>query len=336
MRATRGSCCRPISGRRSRSIGARAASSGTSRAGAIWISSRGSASTRWDTRIRAWCGRFRTQAERCLHTSNLFHHRYQGLLAERLAEWSGLARVFFSNSGTEAVETALKAARAAGNRQQPRKRKIVALHNAFHGRTMGALAVTGQPTYRQPFEPLMDGVEFIAANDRDALRQGHRHGDGRRDPGSRARRRWHPSAVARLRRRCAGTDRACRRDVDRGRDAVRAGPDRDPLRVPDVRGDWPARHRGHGEAARRRLAVGRHDVLGGRGGGDPDGDARHHVRRRAAGVPGGDRGACPRGRAAAAASVPPARIFTSGCAGSRRGTASSRRFGAWDSWPAFN
>jgi acetylornithine/succinyldiaminopimelate/putrescine aminotransferase len=114
---------------------------------------------------------FQTQAERCLHTSNLFYHRYQGLLAERLAEWSGLARVSFSNSGTEAVETALKAARAAGNRQQPRKWKIVALHNGFHGRTMGALAVTGQPTYRRPFEPLMDGVEFIAANDRDALRK---------------------------------------------------------------------------------------------------------------------------------------------------------------------
>ena len=111
------------------------------------------------------------QAAQCLHTSNLFHHRYQGLLAERLVEWSGLARVFFSNSGTEAVETALKAARAAGNRHQPIKRKIVALHNGFHGRTMGALAVTGQEKYRRPFEPLVEGVEFIAANDRDALRR---------------------------------------------------------------------------------------------------------------------------------------------------------------------
>jgi acetylornithine/N-succinyldiaminopimelate aminotransferase len=111
------------------------------------------------------------QAERCLHTSNLFHHRYQGLLAERLVEWSGLARVFFTNSGTEAVETALKAARAAGNRHTPRKRKIVALHNSFHGRTTGALAVTGQATYRQPFEPLLADVEFIAPNDRDALRR---------------------------------------------------------------------------------------------------------------------------------------------------------------------
>jgi predicted acetylornithine/succinylornithine family transaminase len=110
------------------------------------------------------------QAERCLHTSNLFHHRYQGLLAERLAEWSGLPRVFFSNSGTEAVEAAIKAARAAGNREAPKKRTIVALHNGFHGRTAGALAVTGQPHYRRPFEPLVEGVVFIAANDRDALR----------------------------------------------------------------------------------------------------------------------------------------------------------------------
>jgi predicted acetylornithine/succinylornithine family transaminase len=112
-----------------------------------------------------------TQAELCLHTSNLFYHRYQGLLAERLVEWSGLDRVFFSNSGTEAVELALKAARAAGLRQRPAKRKIVALHNSFHGRSIGALAVTGQPKYRRPFEPLMDSVEFIAANDRDALRK---------------------------------------------------------------------------------------------------------------------------------------------------------------------
>ncbi|MEP7310025.1 MAG: acetylornithine/succinylornithine family transaminase [Acidobacteriota bacterium] len=111
------------------------------------------------------------QAALCLHTSNLFYHRYQGLLAERLVEWSGLARVFFSNSGTEAVETALKAARAAGNRHQPSRRKIVALHHGFHGRTMGALSVTGHEKYRRLFEPLVPGVEFIAANDRDALRR---------------------------------------------------------------------------------------------------------------------------------------------------------------------
>lgn len=111
------------------------------------------------------------QAARCLHTSNLFHHRYQGPLAARLAEWSGLSRVFFTNSGSEAIEVALKVARAAGMRQMPAKRRIVALLNSFHGRSAGALSVTGQDTYRKPFEPLLDGVEFVAVNDREALRQ---------------------------------------------------------------------------------------------------------------------------------------------------------------------
>ena len=110
------------------------------------------------------------QSALCVHTSNLFYHRYQGLLAERLAEWSGLPRVFFSNSGTEAMEAALKAARAGGNRQQPRRRRVVALSNSFHGRSAGALAITGQERYRRPFEPLMEGVEFLPPNDCGALR----------------------------------------------------------------------------------------------------------------------------------------------------------------------
>lgn len=109
------------------------------------------------------------QSALCVHTSNLFYHRYQGLLAERLAEWSGLPRVFFSNSGTEAMEAALKAARANGNRQQPRRRRVVALSNSFHGRSAGALAITGQERYRRPFEPLMERVEFIPPNDCAAL-----------------------------------------------------------------------------------------------------------------------------------------------------------------------
>jgi acetylornithine/N-succinyldiaminopimelate aminotransferase len=111
------------------------------------------------------------QSRLCLHTSNLFYHPYQGALAQRLAEWSGLPRVFFSNSGTEAVEVALKVARAAGKSCTPRKNRIVALHNSFHGRTTAALAVTGQTKYREPFEPLLEGAEFICANDRSALKQ---------------------------------------------------------------------------------------------------------------------------------------------------------------------
>jgi len=109
------------------------------------------------------------QAARCLHTSNLYHHEYQAPLARRLAEWSGLSHAFFSNSGTEAVEVALKAARAHGVRQNPRKVQFVALHNGYHGRSFGALSVTGRPAYREPFGPMLPGVTFVPANDLAAL-----------------------------------------------------------------------------------------------------------------------------------------------------------------------
>jgi acetylornithine/N-succinyldiaminopimelate aminotransferase len=110
------------------------------------------------------------QAARCIHTSNYYHHAYQAPLVERLVEWSGLSRVFLSNSGTEAVEAALKAARAYGTRMNPGKYKLVALENSFHGRTLGSLSVTGQPHYRRPFGPLLPGVTFVDANSIDQLR----------------------------------------------------------------------------------------------------------------------------------------------------------------------
>lgn len=109
------------------------------------------------------------QAERCIHTSNLHTHRYQAELASELAEWSGLDQVFFSNSGTEAMETALKAARANANRQGRCQHRLVALENGFHGRTSGSLAVTGQAKYRAPFQPLIPDVVFVPANDIAAL-----------------------------------------------------------------------------------------------------------------------------------------------------------------------
>jgi acetylornithine/N-succinyldiaminopimelate aminotransferase len=109
------------------------------------------------------------QARHCIHTSNLISNRYAAPLAEKLCAISGLDRAFISNSGTEAVEAALKAVRsfgrATGNRQ-----RIVALHNSFHGRTLGALAITGQPAIRSLFEPLAFDVTFIEANNLDALR----------------------------------------------------------------------------------------------------------------------------------------------------------------------
>lgn len=100
-----------------------------------------------------------------LHTSNLFYHQYQGQLAERLAQASQsakMARVFFCNTGTESVEGALKLARAWQRRQgREGKTEFVALNHSFHGRTMGALSVTAQAKYREPFEPLVPGVRFI-------------------------------------------------------------------------------------------------------------------------------------------------------------------------------
>lgn len=105
------------------------------------------------------------QAQQCIHTSNLVYHPYQGELAERLCALSGLDRVFFSNSGAEAMETAFKAIRTHGRALHRRKIKLVALNNSFHGRTFGALAVTGQPKYQRPFEPLTHDVTFVDPND---------------------------------------------------------------------------------------------------------------------------------------------------------------------------
>lgn len=96
-----------------------------------------------------------------IHSSNLYYHEYQGPLAKKLCETSGLERAFFCNSGTEAVEGAIKMAHSHGRRISADKYEIVALENSFHGRSMGALSITGQPKYRSDFEPLMPGVKFI-------------------------------------------------------------------------------------------------------------------------------------------------------------------------------
>jgi len=113
----------------------------------------------------------RREAARAIHLSNLFHNCYQGPLARKLAEWSGLDRVFFSNSGAEAIEGALKLARLYGRTSADtpgvaaRKHRILALENSFHGRTFGALSVTATGKYRLPFAPLVPGVEFVRFND---------------------------------------------------------------------------------------------------------------------------------------------------------------------------
>ena len=117
----------------------------------------------------------RDPSETLLHISNLLFHPYQADVAERLCRLSGLDRVFFCNSGTEAVEGALKLARAyarkhtGGDGKSPSKFEVLALEDSFHGRTVGALSATWPEKYRAPFEPLVPGVRFVSASDTEKL-----------------------------------------------------------------------------------------------------------------------------------------------------------------------
>jgi acetylornithine aminotransferase/acetylornithine/N-succinyldiaminopimelate aminotransferase len=112
----------------------------------------------------------RREAGRAIHLSNLFQNPFQGPLARKLAEWSGLDRVFFTNSGTEAMDGVLKLARAYAHARSAsgstaKKIRILALENSFHGRTFGAVSITYPEKYREPFAPLVPGVEFVKFND---------------------------------------------------------------------------------------------------------------------------------------------------------------------------
>jgi len=111
----------------------------------------------------------REQAALLLHSSNLYYHQYQGPLAKRLSAMSGLQRAFFCNTGTEAMEGGLKMVHAHGRAISPEKYEVISLENSFHGRTFGALSITGQAKYRQDFEPLVPGARFIPLNDLEAL-----------------------------------------------------------------------------------------------------------------------------------------------------------------------
>jgi acetylornithine/N-succinyldiaminopimelate aminotransferase len=113
----------------------------------------------------------RQQAGLLIHTSNLYYHEYQGRLAERIAKISGLKRSFFCNSGAESMEGGLKMIRAHGRSISPSKFEIISLEGSFHGRTLGAISVTGQPKYRNDFEPLLPGIHFVPRNDIRALEQ---------------------------------------------------------------------------------------------------------------------------------------------------------------------
>jgi len=113
----------------------------------------------------------RRQAAQAIHLSNLYHHAHQGPLARKLAAWSGLARVFFTNSGTEAIDGAMKLARLTARHPEDapgtaaKKYRFLALENSFHGRTFGAISVTSTEKYRLPFAPVVPGAEFIRFND---------------------------------------------------------------------------------------------------------------------------------------------------------------------------
>ena len=111
------------------------------------------------------------QSAKVMHISNLFWSQQQIDLANALAEKSGLDKVFFNNSGTEANETALKMARKYGYTKNPgKKTKIICFKDSFHGRSMGALAVTGQEKYREPFRPLIGDVHDAVFNDLDSVK----------------------------------------------------------------------------------------------------------------------------------------------------------------------
>jgi acetylornithine/N-succinyldiaminopimelate aminotransferase len=113
------------------------------------------------------------QAAKILHVCNLFHNEYQAPLAQKLCSLSGQQQAFFCNSGTEAIEAAIKVARnhafRASQGSSHSKHEIIALENSFHGRTLGALSLTGQKKYREPFEPLLPGVRFVPPDDTAAL-----------------------------------------------------------------------------------------------------------------------------------------------------------------------
>jgi len=112
------------------------------------------------------------QIQKLIHTSNLFYHPLLGEAARRVAEASQMSKVFFTNSGTEAIEGALKTARKyAFLRDGHTDHEIISMNGSFHGRSIGALSVTGNEHYRDPFRPLMGGVRFAEYNNPESLKE---------------------------------------------------------------------------------------------------------------------------------------------------------------------
>lgn len=112
------------------------------------------------------------QIDKLLHISNLYYNQPMSEAGAKVVAASGMSKVFFTNSGTEAIEGALKAARkyAFAKNGDASKSEIIAMNHSFHGRSMGALSVTGTAHYREPFEPLIGGVKFADFNDLESVK----------------------------------------------------------------------------------------------------------------------------------------------------------------------
>lgn len=111
------------------------------------------------------------QVDKLLHTSNLYYNAPTIEAAKKVLDASGLDRIFFTNSGTEAIEGAIKAAKKyAYTRDGHAGHEIIAMKHSFHGRSIGALSVTGNAHYQEPFEPLMPGVKFADYNDLESVK----------------------------------------------------------------------------------------------------------------------------------------------------------------------
>ena len=113
----------------------------------------------------------KSQIDKLMHTSNLYYNEPAAEAADKPGRMSGMSRVFFTNSGTEAIEGAIKAAKKyAYTRDGHAGHEIIAMNHSFHGRSIGALSVTGNKHYQEPFEPLMPGVKFAEFNQLDSVK----------------------------------------------------------------------------------------------------------------------------------------------------------------------
>ena len=112
----------------------------------------------------------KTQIDKLIHTSNLFYHEPGAVAGQKLRDASGLQHVFFTNSGTEAVEGALKLAKKYANKAGKQNYDIIAMEHSFHGRSIGSLSVTGKTQYREPFEPLLPNIKFADYNNLDSVK----------------------------------------------------------------------------------------------------------------------------------------------------------------------